>query len=768
MKIRTLNWGIWALAGLSVIGLGYATTRSPLPPGEPGAATSTAASGANRGAQAAGTPADEAGSFQPRQQMDPSGFGTVITSIKPWKPGSSLEEIAALWRRATEQSLASLSRTFGGERHAAGEPRYRLAEATLLNFDDRAGEAYEVLGKLRREVEKDDGLARTYLYSVIYLQAVTALRRGESDNCIACTGECSCILPLLPEAVHANRTGSSLAIKHCAEYLDRFPDDLEVRWLLNVAHMTLGEHPAKVNPRFLITLDAFNSSEFDIGSFRDVARLVKVDRFNQAGGAVMDDLDGDGLLDLFVTSFDATQHACFYKNLGDGRFEERSAKAGLEGQLGGLVCYQADYNNDGRLDIFIPRGAWLPAPIRPSLLRNEGEGRFTDVTAQAGLRYDLNSNSASWGDYDNDGFLDLFVACERQPNRLFHNKGDGTFEEVAARARVWGTQSLWCKGSAWIDYDNDDRLDLFTNNLEGTGKLYHNEGDGTFKDVTMAMGIDGPKKGFSCWAWDYDNDGWMDIFATSYDRTCGDVIKGLIGQPHGLSTSKLWHNVGGRRFEDATREAGLDRVFATMGSNFGDFDNDGYLDMYLATGEPSLATLVPNRMFKNVDGRRFAEITASSRTGHLQKGHAVACGDWDRDGDTDVFVQTGGVADGDRYHNLLFQNPGQDHHWLTVKLVGKKSNRAAIGARIKAVTAGPRPMTIHRHVSSGSSFGANPLEQTLGLGPAERVAELTIHWPATNSDQVFRNLEVNQAIEIVEQDDRYRKLSWTPVSLPRE
>ncbi len=120
-----------------------------------------------------------------------------------------------------------------------------------------------------------------------------------------------------------------------------------------------------------------------------------------------------------------------------------------------------------------------------------------------------------------------------------------------------------------------------------------------------------------------------------------------------------------------------------MGSNYGDFDNDGWLDMYLGTGEPSLATLVPNRMFKNVGGERFAEITGTSGTGHLQKGHGVACGDWDRDGDVDLFVQTGGAANGDRYHNLLFQNPGQGNHWLTVKLVGKKTNRAAIGARIK-------------------------------------------------------------------------------------
>src|SRR5262249_57738221 len=142
--------------------------------------------------------------------------------------------------------------------------------------------------------------------------------------------------------------------------------------------------------------------------------------------------------------------------------------------------------------------------------------------------------------------------------------------------------------------------------------------------------------------------------------------------------------------------------------------------------DPGFAMLVPNRMFKNVAGRRFAEITGSAGTGHLQKGHAVACGDWDRDGDVDVFIQMGGTVNGDKYHNILFQNPGQGNHWLTAKLVGKKTNRAAIGARIKVITTGEKPLTVHRHVSSGSSFGGNPLQQTIGLGKATRVARMEV------------------------------------------
>jgi hypothetical protein len=297
--------------------------------------------------------------------------------------------------------------------------------------------------------------------------------------------------------------------------------------------------------------------------------------------------------------------------------------------------------------------------------------------------------------------------------------------------------------------------------------LFHNNRDGTFTDVTRAMGIDGPRVGFSCWAWDFDNDGYLDLFATSYDRSLEDVVKGVLGQPHARQSNRLYRNLGGKKFQDVTKETGLDLCFAAMGTNFGDFDNDGFLDIYLGTGDPDLSTLVPNRMFKNVAGQRFAEITASSGTGHLQKGHGVACGDWRRIGAIDIFMETGGATDGDRYHNVLFLNPGQGNNWLTVKLVGKKTNRAAIGARIKAVTAGTAPLTVHRHVSSGSSFGANPLQQTLGLSKADRVEVLEIHWPTSGTTQVFRDVAVNQAIEITEFAKEYRKLDWKPVPAPR-
>ena len=580
-------------------------------------------------------------SFRSRTHvMDSSGYGPLVASLERWDPKASLQAIAETWKEAGSKAIAKLDAPLQAARNAGDWPnvvRLLLFRSMYSSSEGEPKRAYECLEEARSLLAKTPALERELLYSIVYFQGVAALRRGENENCIECRGESSCILPISAAAVHTNPSGSRRAIEHFTEYLRQFPDDLEVRWLLNLAHMTLGEHPDKVDPKYAISLDRFTKSEFDIGKFRDVGHLLGVNRFNQAGGAIMEDFDNDGLLDIAFTSFDPTLSMAYFRNKGDGTFEDRTEAAGVTDQFGGLVCYQTDYNNDGRMDIFIPRGAWLPAAIRPSLLRNEGGGKFTDVTTEAGMLEPVNSNASCWADYDNDGWLDVFIGCERQPNLLYHNRGNGTFEEVSARAGLRESgQPQICKGTTWVDFDNDGYPDLFLNNLSGLGELYRNNRDGTFTNVTSQMGIDGPYHGFSCWTWDYDNDGWLDIFATCYDRTLKDVVKGLLGLPHTQHSNRLFRNLQGTGFEDKTTEAGLDMVFAAMGSNYADFDNDGFLDMYLGTGEPSFATLVPNRMLKNVGGSRFSEITGTTGTGHLQKGHGVACGDWDRDGDNDV------------------------------------------------------------------------------------------------------------------------------------
>ncbi len=767
-----------AVLALAAAGAGWLLLRPADRPGPPAAANADggrAPDSASLAPEAVAGPAAAAGPFvqgvryRPHAlPLDPSGFRAVLFAVEPWKPDAPLDDIARRWAHAGYRGVEIVDRQLADPAISRnGRFSALFLKANLLSYEGEAEKAYQVLAELRTLVETDRELSRSALGTVIYLQGVMGVRQGENDNCLACQGDSACLLPIARSAVHTNPAGSRLAVRHFTEYLNQFPDNLEVRWLLNLAHMTLGEYPDKVDPRFLLDFSRFFRSESDIGAFRDISIPAKLGgRLNQSGGAIMDDFDNDGLLDILITCHDPTENMAFYRNAGDGKFVDRTKEAGLVGQLGGLVCYQADYDNDGLLDVFIPRGAWHNWPMRPTLLHNRG-GRFEDVTKAAGLLDPVNSNAAAWADFDNDGHVDLFIACERQTNRLYRNRGNGTFEDVSARSGVQGDAERFAKGCSWLDYDNDGFPDLFVNNFQDDARLYHNEHDGRFFEVTTSKGIDGPRGTFSCWSFDYDNDGWLDIFTVAYDRPVDEVVKGMLGMPIDVPGNRLYRNLQGQKFQDVTVDVGLETFFASMGSNFADFDNDGFLDFYLATGALNYGFLVPNRMLRNIEGKRFADISSSTRTGHLQKGHGVACGDWDRDGDVDLFVEMGGGVNGDRYHNLLFQNPGQGNHWLSVKLVGKKTNRAAIGARIKAVTTGPHPMTVHRVVTSGSSFGGNALEQTLGLARADRVATLEIHWPTSGTTQVFRDIKAGQSIEITELADGYRRLERRPVPEPR-
>ncbi len=709
--------------------------------------------------------------YKPRDaNFDTSGYVIVMAQMKPWSSTATLEEIGSDFA-ATPDRIKNRAAARLADSHTSSEERlyWTIVRAWLLNFQGKPADAYKVLEEARTIAESDTAIAEQMLYTIIYFQGVTALRTGETENCIMCRGESSCILPIVPAAVHTNPRGSRLAIQHFTEYLDRFPDDLDVRWLLNIAHMTLGEHPQDVESNQLLTLAPYLKSEFDIGRFRDVGHLVGVNRFNFQGGGIMDDFDNDGLLDIVVTSNNPTESMAFYRNKGDGTFEQRIKEAGLEGQLGGLYCVQADFDNDGCMDIFVPRGAWTPSPVRPSLLRNNGKGTFTDVTKEAGLDAALNSLSACWADFDNDGYLDLFIPCGPQKCRLYRNKGNGTFEDVAEKAGLTGDKTgpgIW-RSAAWIDFDNDGYPDLFINTIGGTAILYRNNRNGTFSNVTTAMGIDGPLNGFSCWAFDYDNDGWPDIFATCYNYTLSDVVRGLQGQPHSNQSNRLYKNLGGKGFKDVTKEAGLDMVFATMGSNFGDFDGDGYLDMYLATGGPDLPLIVPNRMFKNVGGQALRRNHGLVANRQLAKGPQCRLrrlgSKWDARP-----LRADGRGDVRRPVPQYLVPESRAEKQLAERETGWQENEPLRDrARIKVVTAGENPLTVYRNVTSGSSFGANPLEQMIGLGKTDRIALLEINWPTSGTTQTFRDLPANQAIEITEFAKDFRQRKYQAIPLPK-
>jgi hypothetical protein len=430
-----------------------------------------------------------------------------------------------------------------------------------------------------------------------------------------------------------------------------------------------------------------------------------------------------------------------------------------------------------------------------SLLRNNGDGTFTDVTFDAGLGGVAYPNqTGAFADYDNDGDLDLYLGAEtdlarnkaadysasafqkpynvRAPCSLFRNNGDGTFTDVAAAA---GVENLrFTKGVAWGDYDGDRFPDLYVSNMGDANRLYHNNRNGTFTDVAKEKHVDLPISSFATWFWDVNNDGALDLHANGYGgpkifADVGSVASSYLGLPTpGSERARLYLGDGKGGFREAGVEWNLSRITIPMGSNFGDLDNDGWLDFYLATGYPYYEGVVPNVMYRNREGKGFADVTTAGGFGHLQKGHAVVFADLDNDGDQDVFTNVGGAYLGDGYADVLFENPGFPNHWLKIRLVGVRSNRAAIGARVRLdVLEDGRRRSIYRDVETGTSFGSHPFRREIGIGKADKVETLEVFWPTTGLTQRFKDIPADRMIEIVEGQEKSRTVPLRSFSFPR-
>ncbi|MDX1952058.1 MAG: VCBS repeat-containing protein, partial [Verrucomicrobiota bacterium] len=491
-----------------------------------------------------------------------------------------------------------------------------------------------------------------------------------------------------------------------------------------------------------------------------------VDLDGLAGGVIAEDFTNDGLLDLLASDWDVQGQLHFYRNNGDGTFEDQTEKAGLTGLTGGLNMVQADYDNDGLVDALILRGAWLNVGGKypNSLLKNRGNGVFEDVTEAAGLLSFHPTQTAVWFDYNSDGNLDLFIGNEGEKNNphpceLFRNNGNGTFTECARESGM--DFSLFVKGVTSDDFDLDGRPDLYLSIRGSENKLYRNAGPKTpgaspdspwhFEDVTAKAGVGEPILSFPTWFCDYNNDGWPDILVAGYSLSRGpDVVADYLGLKHSGERTRLYRNNRDGTFKDVSKEAGLYRMIYAMGSNFGDIDNDGFVDFYFGTGDPDFATLIPNRMFKNQGGTNFQEVTTSGGFGHLQKGHAVAFADLDNDGDQDIYESIGGAYTGDNYRNVLFENPGTTNRLLHLKLEGVRTARSAIGARIKLdFTENGAARSVYRTVNSGGSFGANSFRQEIGIGRANK-ATLEITWPVSGTKQKFTDIQPGQLYTIRE------------------
>ena len=609
------------------------------------------------------------------------------------------------------------------------------------------------------------------------LRAAAHLRAGLERTCVTPPSPPACVFPPDVRAAEAPSAYTE-ALDDYRDLVEDVPQDASARWLLNLAAMGAGAYPEQVPQPYRFPRAALGPGA-EIGRFEDVAARLGLDVLGLAGGVVMEDFDGDGDLDVMASSQGLLDPLRYFRNDGDGHFTERTAAAGLEGLVGGLNLVQADFDNDGYVDVLVLRGGWSRTGWPNSLLRNRGDGSFSDVTEEAGLLGSHPTQTAAWGDYDNDGRLDLYVGNETRPgfggpahpSHLHRNNGDGTFTEVAAAADV--AVRGFIKGVAWGDYDNDGLLDLYVSRLDGPNHLFRNSGpdasgEWRFEDVAADAGVRGPVVSFPTWFFDFDNDGWLDLFVVSWGFRSDQVMAEYLGLPHGGEHSRLYRNAGDGTFEDVAGQVGLGRLLKVMGSNYGDLDNDGYPDLFVGVGEPDMQALIPTLVFRNVAGRRFQEVTRSGGFGHLGKGHGVAFGDVDNDGDQDVYMVLGGAYQGDLFRNALYLNPGHGHHWVTLRLRGDRANRSGIGARIRVtVETETGVRDVYALAGSGGSFGASSLQQEIGLGPATKVRRLEILWPGSGTRDVFEGIEMDRIYRVTEGASRPVVVDAGAVSSPR-
>lgn len=660
---------------------------------------------------------------------------------------------------ASEEQLRELRREGPGP-GLRGEATHMGQVAEKLLHMGRTEEAVREYEELRDLVERnDDVVPLDFQLAAHELLGAAYLHQARERNCVGEHAIARCRVPIGPEGVHPDPAPARAAARQYRRVLERAPEDMNALWLLNLAAMMAGDHPDGVPEKWRIPPTAFEAED-DVGRLPDVATSLGVDYRSLAGGAIAEDFDGDGDLDLMATGQSLTDTIRYYRNEREEGFVEATAAAGLAGITGGLNAVQADHDNDGDVDVLILRGGWMPEPQPNSLLRNDGDGTFTDVTAEAGLLDPWRSTQVGrWADYDGDGWLDLFIGAEvREPDslvsQLFRNDGDGTFTEVAGRV---GLDAVgFVKGADWGDYDNDGRPDLYVTRHGEGNLLFHNDGPTdaggwSFTEVSEQAGVGEPVESFPAWFFDYDNDGWLDLFASGYGMVAGDQASEYLGLSLLATLPAVYRNRGDGTFEHVTEAVGMDRVMYPMGSNHGDIDNDGWPDIFVGTGNPDFRTLIPNRLFRNDEGTRFLDVTTSAGVGAIFKGHGVAFGDLDSDGDQDVYMVLGGAYAGDDAANALFENPGHGHRWVTLRLEGREANRSGVGARIRAVvdTGGGR-RSVHVTAGTGGSFGANSLQQEIGLGDARSLDTLEVRWPGSGTVDVFTGVPMDRILVVRE------------------
>jgi hypothetical protein len=455
-------------------------------------------------------------------------------------------------------------------------------------------------------------------------------------------------------------------------------------------------------------------------TFTDVTDQAGVGDTNFGVGVAWGDLDRDGLIDLYLVNLG--QSNVLYLNRGDGTFEDVTSQAGVGDSGDGVGCAWGDYNNDGLLDLFMSN-----RPGFNRLYHNNGDTTFTDKAQEFGMDdpYGL-GESVAWGDYDNDGYIDLYVVNMMQANTLYRNlQGEG-FDNVTVYAGVGNSGTG--EATAWCDYDDDGDQDLYLANASGYNVLYRNNGEGTFTDYTDSAGIMDPGNSYGCGWGDYDNDGDFDLY---------------VGRN---GSNKLYRNNGDGTFEDATLEAGVGHPGFTLGVSWADYDNDGWLDLHLGNHQGD------DLLYRNLGDGTFEDVTDSAGVHNFFNGRGDIWGDYNGDGFLDLYVSN---HDGAR--NVLFENDGNDNHFLHLFLVGVESNRDGIGSKVVCVS-GDLRMT--RQVEGGSGFASqNSLPVEFGLADNVSVDSLWVYWPSGNID-TLTDVGADQFLEVIEGGEV--GVDWSP------
>jgi hypothetical protein len=432
---------------------------------------------------------------------------------------------------------------------------------------------------------------------------------------------------------------------------------------------------------------------------------------DEAGvGDTNGDINLDGLLDLYLVNLG--QGNVFYLNNGDGAFDDVTGLAGVGDDGDGVGCAWGDYNNDGHLDLFVSN-----RPGADRLYENQGDTTFIDRASQFGMSDPSGwGESVAWGDYDNDGYLDLYKMRMQQSNILYHNIDGGDFEDVTSSAGVGHNGPG--EGVAWCDYDGDGDLDIFATNANGYNLLYRNSGNGTFIDCAGFAGIREYGSSYGC-AWgDYDNDGDFDLY---------------VGRN---GNNRLFRNNDDGTFDDASYEAGVDYSGWTVGVAWGDYDNDGWLDLHLAIHQGD------DVLYRNMGDGTFDNVTDRAHVHNYYNSRGNIWGDFDGDGFLDLYV-----TNHDGAPNVLFQNTGNDNHFLHLALRGTESNSDGIGARVICVAGDLR---VSAQVDGGSGFASqNSLPVEFGLGSNTLVDSINIYWPSGTVD-ILTDLQADHYLHIVE------------------